>query len=216
LKKYNANGDSIAVYNEVRRFGKLHGIDVSNPLRPLAFYKDFSTVVILDRVLSVRSILDLRRHNILQASAISLSYDNNIWVYDAINYKLKKLDEKGELLSETGDFRTLFSQNFKPVTIIDQNNSVYLYDPAIGVYQFDYFGTLQKKYPLTNWKHIAIVNNHIVGITENTLHTFHTGNYLQKQYQFPSSFGSFSSYIIANTSLFGLSKDSIQSYSFSF
>ena len=216
LKKYNANGDSAGVYNEVRRFGKLHHLDVSNPLKLLAFYKDFSTVVVLDRFLSVRSILDLRKQNILQASAIGLSYDNNIWVFDAINFTLKKLDEKGVQLFETGDFRTLFGINFKPTTIIDQNNSVYLYDPAIGVYRFDYFGTLQKKYPVTGWSHIAINNQHIIGIAENKLQLFNTSNYLQQQYQFPSSFGSFSSYIIANTTLFGLDKEAIHSYSFRF
>jgi len=216
LKKFNANGDSVAVYNEVKRFGKLHYLDVSNPLKLLAYYKDFSTVVVLDRFLSVRSSLDLRRLNVLQTSAVGLSYDNNIWVFDAINFKLKKFDERGNQLSETEDFRTLFGINFKPTAIIDQNNSVYLYDPANGLFQFDYYGTLQKKYPITGWKHVSIINNHIVGIADNQLHIFNTRNYLQKQYQFPSSFGSFSSYIIANTTLFGLDKEAIHAYSFSF
>lgn len=216
LKKYSANGDSIAVYNEVKRFGKLHTIDVSNPLKLLLYYKDFSTVVFLDRVLGLRASLDLRRHNIPQASAIGLSYDNNVWVFDALNNKLKKLDEQGNLLLETEDFRTLFNTSFQPITIIDQNNSVYLYDPAVGVYQFDHFGTFQKRHPITKWKNIAIVGKHIVGITGNALYAYNTSTLLQRQYQFPSSFGSFSQYIIANTALFGLSQDGVQVYSFRF
>ena len=83
LKKYNANGDSVAVFNGVKRFGKLYAVDVSNPMKLLLFYKDFSNVVILDRLLAVRSTIDLRQHNILQASAIAISYDNNIWVFDS-------------------------------------------------------------------------------------------------------------------------------------
>ena len=35
LKKLNANGDSVAVFNDVRRYGKLHSIDVANPLKVL-------------------------------------------------------------------------------------------------------------------------------------------------------------------------------------
>jgi hypothetical protein len=216
LKKYNANGDSIAVYNEMKRFGKLHTIDVSNPLKLILYYKDFSTVVFLDRLLGLRASLDLRRHNIQQASAIGLSYDNNIWVFDAFNNKLKKLDEQGNLLMETDDFRTLFNTSFQPITIIDQNNSVYLYDPAVGVYQFDHFGTFQKKHTITKWKNIAVVGKHIVGSTGNVLNAYNTSTLLQQQYQFPSSFGSFSQYIIGNTALFGLDKDGVHVYSFRF
>jgi hypothetical protein len=216
LKKYSSTGDSIAVYNEVKRFGKLHTIDVSNPLKLLLYYKDFSTVVILDRVLGLRASLDLRRHNIQQASAIGLSYDSNVWVFDALNNKLKKLDEQGNLLMETEDFRSLFNTRFQPTTIIDQNNSVYLYDPAAGVYQFDHFGTFQKKHPITKWQNIAIVGKHIVGITGNALAAYNTSTLLEQQYQFPSSFGSFSQYIIGNTALFGLAQDSVHVYSFRF
>jgi hypothetical protein len=139
-----------------------------------------------------------------------------VWVFDAFNYKLKKLDEQGNQLMETEDFRTLFNTSFQPTTIIDQNNSLYLYDPAVGVYQFDHFGTFQKRYPITKWQHLAIVGKYIVGINGEGLHAFNTSTLLQKQYQFPSSFGSFSLYTIGNTLLFGLGKDGVQVYSFRF
>ena len=50
LKKLNPAGDSLAVFNDVRRYGKLFSIDVTNPLKILLYYKDFSTIVILDRL----------------------------------------------------------------------------------------------------------------------------------------------------------------------
>lgn len=31
VKKYNANGDSVAIFNDVRKFGKATLVDVSNP-----------------------------------------------------------------------------------------------------------------------------------------------------------------------------------------
>src|SRR5438552_18644937 len=55
LKKYNAAGDSVAVFNNVKKFGKLSTIDVSNPLKVLLYYKDFSTIVVLDRLLAIRN-----------------------------------------------------------------------------------------------------------------------------------------------------------------
>jgi hypothetical protein len=65
IKKLNAAGDSIAVYNQTKNYGQLYSIDVSNPLKPLLFYKDFSTVVILDRFLANQSALDLKKFSIL-------------------------------------------------------------------------------------------------------------------------------------------------------
>jgi hypothetical protein len=49
LKKINANGDSVAVFNDVKKFGNPSYIDVTNPLKALLYYKNYSTVVVLDR-----------------------------------------------------------------------------------------------------------------------------------------------------------------------
>ncbi|HEY1114127.1 MAG TPA: hypothetical protein VGE66_11230 [Chitinophagaceae bacterium] len=216
LKKYNAQGDSVSVYNQTKRFGKLFSIDASNPLKLLLYYKDFSTIVILDRLLSIRSTIDLRQQNITQASAIGLSYDNNIWVFDALENKLKKVDEFGVTLSESIDFRTVFPQAFVPQRIIDYNGSVYLYDPAQGVAIFDYYGTLQKKLPIRGWQNLSVLDKQIIGTDNRHIYTYYTNNLMERQYQFPSSFGSFSRYLIANTQLFALSKDSVNIYSLRF
>lgn len=216
LKKYSAAGDSLSVYNETKRFGKLHSMDATNPLKLLLYYKDFTTIVILDRQLSIRSTIDLRRQNIPQASAIGPSYDNNIWVFDALDNKLKKIDEYGATLLETTDFRTVFSKTFVPERIIDYNGSVYLYDPASGVAIFDYYGTLQKKLPITGWKHLAIIDKQIIGTDHKNIYTFYTNNLMERQYPFPTSFGSFTQYLIANTQLFALSKDAVNIYSLRF
>ncbi len=216
LKKFNEAGDSISVYNDVRRFGKLYSIDVANPLKILLYYKDFSTIVILDRLLSARGTVDLRKQNIAQATAIGSSYDNNIWIFDAIDNKLKKIDETGKLLLETIDFRTVFDEPFAPQKILDVNGSVHLYDPAFGLLSFDHYGSFQKKYPLAKWQNINVFDKHIAGIYNSNIILYNTSNLMQKQYQFPSSFGSFNQYIIGNTRLFTLSKDSINIYNFRF
>ncbi|MGZ5253643.1 MAG: hypothetical protein ACXWV4_04685, partial [Flavitalea sp.] len=38
LKKVSPKGDSLAVFNDVRKFGKLSSVDVSNPLKILLYY----------------------------------------------------------------------------------------------------------------------------------------------------------------------------------
>jgi hypothetical protein len=70
LKKVNENGDSLAVFNDVRRFGKIYSIDVTNPLKILVYYREFGTIIMLDRFLNNINTIDLRSHDIYQAKAI--------------------------------------------------------------------------------------------------------------------------------------------------
>ncbi|HET9280167.1 MAG TPA: hypothetical protein VFN95_18355, partial [Flavitalea sp.] len=120
LKKLNPNGDSLAVFNNVKRYGKLFSIDVSNPLKILLYYKDFSTVVILDRLLNFRGMIDLRKLNLYQVKAIGQSYDNNVWVFDELESKLKRVSEEGKIIDQSTDFRVLFDSVPSPQHIIDQ------------------------------------------------------------------------------------------------
>src|ERR1700744_1035140 len=66
LKKYNGKGDSVAVFNEVKRYGVLNAVNVTNPLKILLFYKDFMTVLALDNFLNRLYTIDLRQGGILQ------------------------------------------------------------------------------------------------------------------------------------------------------
>jgi streptogramin lyase len=114
LKKLRPNGDSLAVYNNVRKFGKLYAVDVSNPLKVLLHFKDFNTIVILDRLLNERSVLDLRKHNLLQVKAIGQSYDNNLWIFDELEVKLKKIGDDGRMIDQSNDFRQIFDSTPSP------------------------------------------------------------------------------------------------------
>src|SRR5687767_11851084 len=55
LKKISEDGDSIAVYNNVRLFGKLTHVNATNPLKILLFYQQYSTILVLDRFLNRRN-----------------------------------------------------------------------------------------------------------------------------------------------------------------
>ena len=82
LKKLNAKGDSVAIFNDVRRYGKITSIDVTNPLKTLVYYKDFLRLVVLYRLLIVSSEIDVGQENIYHLLAFSLSYDYYICLDD--------------------------------------------------------------------------------------------------------------------------------------
>ncbi len=185
VKKFTASGDSGGVYNQVRNFGKLSTIDVSNPLKILLFYRDFSSIVVLDRFLTPITTIDLRKYSILQPGAIGLSYDNNIWVYDEYDNKLKKINEQGNLLMETSDFRSVFNQTVSPQKIMDDNGLVYLADTTNGVFVFDSYGTFQKKIPVMNWKSIAVNKTNIVSTSADWITVFNTATLMETRRKQP-------------------------------
>lgn len=186
LKKLRPNGDSLAVFNNVRRFGKLFSIDVSNPLKALLYYKDFSTIVILDRLLNERATIDLRRQNLLQVRAIGQAYDNNIWIFDELESKLKKIGDDGRLVDQSADFRQVFDSVPLPEHIIDQDKFVYLYDPAKGVYIFDYYGGFQSRIPFIGWSDFKVINKSLLGRDKNFLYRYDNGSLQLQQFPLPA------------------------------
>ena len=215
VKKLNSRGDSVAVFNGIRKYGQLQTIDVTNPLKPLLFYKDFSTVVILDRLLTNRSSLDLRRYNILQPAAIGLSYDNNIWVFDQFDNKLKKLDEAGNLLLQTADFRQLFQQTISPQRIINDNGFVYLADSAQGIYVFDNYGGFKRKVDLKGWRSIDVSNGNIIRLQDNAMIVYNPATFTEKAKPFPPSFQFHQHSSTSRQKLITFSSDSMRIYRFS-
>lgn len=213
LKKLNSHGDSVAAYNDVKQFGRATYIDVSNPLRVLLYYKNFSTIVILDRLLNVRSIIDLRKNNILQVNAIGLAYDNNIWLYDEVNSKLKKINEFGKTLLETPDFRLLFGDTPSPESIFDRDSYVYLYDSTKGVYVFDYYGTLKNKILITGWKDFQIAGKYMYGITNDTLKRYQINTFRVDDEKLAPPLWPVISLGFTPTRLYAYKKDRVEIYS---
>lgn len=212
LKKINEKGDSVAVFNNIRKYGKVAQIDVSNPLRVLLYYKDFSTVVVLDRLLNVRSTIDLRKQDIFQVQAVCLSYDNGIWLYDEFEHKLKKLDEDGKLLFSSTDFRQLFDEVFSFTTIDDQDGLLYLYDKNKGVYVFDYYGALKNILSLTGYNNFKAVGKFITGTRNDSLMRYQPGNVMMQELKLPESFRKAQSILFTSTKAFALKKDELEIY----
>ena len=213
LKKLNANGDSVAVFNDVKKFGQATLIDVSNPLKVLLYYKDFATVVALDRFLNIRNTIDLRKQNILQVKAIGQSYDNKIWLYDELESKLKKIDEDGKLLLETPDFRLLLGQAPSPLKIFDENKYVYLYDSLQGVFVFDYYGALKNNIMISRWQNFKVAGKYIFGSRADTLYRYEIKTFLLDDWKMPEQLYHSRAFNFSSTRLYALKKDGIEIYS---
>ncbi|MEP6674238.1 MAG: hypothetical protein ABJA78_03760 [Ferruginibacter sp.] len=212
LKKLNSRGDSVAVFNDVKRYGKLYSIDVTNPLKILLYYKNYSTVAVLDRQLNNRNSIDFRKQNIFRVKALATSYDNNIWIFDEQDLKLKKIDEQGKVLLETVDCRQLFDSVPSPEQIIDRDGFVYLYDPAKGFYIFDYYGSFKNKLPFTGWDNADASGTTVFGFKGKKFFSYEQGSLNLKEYTLPAFFGKYNSIKAMNGNIYLLKENGIDMY----
>lgn len=187
LKKYNADLDSMGVFNEARRYGKLHSISADNSLRCLLYFKDYRIILVLDRLMQVVNKIDIRKANIFQAQAIAQGYDNSIWVFDEQESRLKKLDLNGKLLFETADLRLVFNETLKPSTIFDAAGYVYLYDDQKGLFIFDYYGALKNRIALIGWTTVQALGKNIIGLKDGKIMVYTPGEIDIKEMQLPGA-----------------------------
>jgi len=176
LKKIGPGGDSLAVYNDVPRYGKISSMDVTNPLKILLYYREFATIVMADRFLNVVNTIDLRNLNIFQAKAIGLAYDNNIWIYDELEAKLKRVRDDGSIVNVTTDIRQFVDVVPEPSIIADQSGLVYLYDTARGLYIFDHYGAFQKHIQLPGWQDFGVIEKSLLGRDEKYFFRYQSGD----------------------------------------
>lgn len=212
VKKLNANGDSVGVYNNVKQFGQATLIDVSNPLKVLLYYRDFATIVVLDRFLNMVNTIDLRKQGILQVRAIGQSYDNKVWIYDELDSKLKKIDDDGKVLLETPDFRQVFGDAPMPQKIFDQDKYVYLYDSTKAIFVFDYYGTLKNKILIAGWHNFRVTGRYIYGTKDHKLYRYDIRNFRFDEWQVPPEFLGSAAFSFSSFRLYALKKDLIEVY----
>ena len=213
LKKYNEKGDSVGVFNQVTKYGKLSYVEAQNPWKAILFYQNYSTIVLLDKYLNVLTNINLRQQNIFKVKAVTTSYDNNIWLYDEQENKLKKIDDTGNKIFESVDFRLLFDSVPTPQKIIDDDGFVYLYDPEKGLYIFDYYGSFKSRLPFLNWTDVTVIDKSIYGFDKISLYRYAPPLPDIKKYILPLALQNNSSLKVSNHRIYIIKNQELEIYS---
>lgn len=169
LKKYSAEGDSLAAYNNVLKYGEPDAVDVNNPLRAIIKLKKYNTLVFADNKLATLGMLNLRKKGFYDVPATARSYDNNVWIYDNEKQELLKIDEAGNILLRSPDMRQSLGNIIRPQRIFDLNSSVLLYDSSRGFYFFDHYGAFKLSVVAPGWSSMQLVGNLVQGLKNGQL-----------------------------------------------
>lgn len=160
--------------------GDISYLDISNPRKLLVFFRDFQKIIFLDNTLSEIERFEWTMDQAFDIRAIGSSRDNNIWVYDALDYKLKKINSQGTVLMESNPLQSYLDIDIIPDYIIEADNEVYLMDELNGIATFDNFGNFLT-YTLIKAESINISNGILSYLKGGTLYQKNNNNPLAEE-----------------------------------
>lgn len=151
LSKKEPNGN-VYYYNNIQ-LGAICSIDVINPLKILLFYKDFNTVVILDKMFTEVYKINLSKYA-LQADYCSMASGNKLWVFDKNSGGMVLLDYINEKIFELNT-----PKDFLPTFVQSDYNNWYFVTENQKVYKYDLYGTITHLADLDAFDQIFIGQN---------------------------------------------------------
>lgn len=148
LIKYDAKGNEQYRYSNFD-LGEISHIDASNPFNILLYYEEYQSIEILDRTLTKTAEFDLFKSDAPNVKAVAMSNDQYIWIYDELNFKLKKLDTAGNIIFESANLSVIFESDYIPTFVAELGENIYLSAPNKSVYVFDVFGNYINNEPFS-------------------------------------------------------------------
>lgn len=211
LTRFSLDGDSTGFYRSVFN-GDIAQIDATNPLRVLLFYPQQKKIVVLDRMLTQKSELDLRQYRSFMPTAISATPEGNIYVYDYLEARLFQIDENGskELLSGSNDLRQ--ELGFVPEVhfMTLRERRLYLADSTRGIFVFDSYGTYMQELPVKINDGLQVFGKQLVYRQDNKLVAYNTENFTSQETLLPAGEGILLQALISRGRLYLLYEDRLE------
>lgn len=185
LLKYNNQFQLVNRFSE-NRYGNLTTIDATNPLNLLLFYRDFNTIQLLDQQLGSIGLLQLTLQGYIDISAAAMAQDNEIWIYDNSDKKLKKISKSASVSATSEDLFQAGLVSDDPFTFIRcRNNWIYCLLPSQGVLVFDIFGNYYNTLAIPLEERFQVMDRVLYYFAEGTLHFYHLDSHNEGVLTFP-------------------------------
>lgn len=181
IQKFDDKGVLLYMYSN-KKLGEIHSLDVSYSLRPLVFYKNQNSIVLLDNTLSDnRTPVNLLDKEIYMPALVCNSVQNFFWIYDAQNYELLRVNENFIPQSRSGNLSQMISYNLKPAHMLEAENRLYLNNPETGILVFDLFGTYIKTIPIKAIFKFKVFENELLYLKNNKLMIYNMLDHSEKE-----------------------------------
>lgn len=148
IKKYDSLGKELYLYSP-EKSACVSSMEAWASVQVFAFYQEFQEFVWFNRFLALSERARFSSEVIGFAVLATPSADGNIWVFDQVNFSLKKYSPiLKNILQETRLDLIFPSQDFSPIFLREYQNQLWMYDKKMGLLTFDLMGNFEKKEPI--------------------------------------------------------------------
>lgn len=186
LLKYDNKGKLRWRYNN-NRFGKLHSVDVSDPLRVVLFYADFQQVVVLNNNLNEITSYSFAKNGNLLVSAVASGNNNSLWTFDRAANVLIKLSSNFTEDVRSANLFQIFDEVVDAKKMAASDQYVFLQRKNDSVLQFDRFGGYVRELPIDSLSDFNITSNVIAYFNGNDLIKYHPTTFEISKQKLPVS-----------------------------
>ncbi|MBL3656746.1 hypothetical protein [Fulvivirga sediminis] len=171
VKKYLKDGELDASFSSQTQ-GQIDLIEAWNPLKIFLFYEDLQQYTFLDRFLTTPQNFSLNELSDFNRLA-TLSYDNNLWLIDLVDFSLKKYNLNIRQFTIATPFDLLLNPDDYEITFLrEYQNLVFFSDIHSGIYVFDNLGNYLKKIGATNVNYFNFLDDDLYFIGANGMIKF--------------------------------------------
>ncbi len=173
LIKYDSEGHTLYHYSN-KLLGNIDQIDISNPLRPLLFYKDQGLIIVLDNTLSQqKEPISLNELGLYQTNCIANSnFDNGIWLYDIDVNEIIKINHLSQVNYRSGNLSVLIPNMEFPILNLKEKNRKLYVVTRNKIFVMDQFGSLLSVITLSAEKGLIIKEKNIITYDGNAICQF--------------------------------------------
>ncbi len=122
------------------RLGQLSTIDVSNPLATMCFYEDYQVIQLLDRTLNPLTKINLVDWGYTNVTAVCLSGNNELWIYDASAMQLMLMAKDRETPLRSFPFNLAIEDDFKMKKMLVKDGVLYCLSSTGNLYTLSLVG----------------------------------------------------------------------------
>lgn len=181
LVKYNQEGKKLYEY-DVKNISSIEIVDVSNPHKILVFFRDYQIIKFLDNTLSEIGEYRFSSED-NEVTHVCMSNDNNLWIYDSYDGKIKKITLKGQILISTQPIPDITGSIFNLDFLKEENTQILIYDNISDYLVFNQYGHLEAKFKLPNLDISDIKKDKLLLISKTAFISQSTPNNHELTYQ---------------------------------
>jgi hypothetical protein len=167
INKFTESGTLDCAYSN-NLLGVIANVDVSNPQKILVYFRDFTKILFLDNTLSPSSeVIDLTDLELDETLLVCRSYNDGIWYYDPVHFKLTRKNQELITTNTSGNLANLLNTKISANFLVENNNRLYLNDQNLGILVFDNYGTYLKTLPLIGLNAFQVKDKQLVYCNKN-------------------------------------------------